>query len=122
MSEDDGSAGQRLRAGLDAALAREAEKLGQPLRWDEREQHHIDAAVRAAGHVEALQRLLDVELGGERRAAVETKLTAEIRLQDHTVSEHLGRLQLGELQPLKSPQHRDAARERWGVQRPKRGA
>src|SRR6476619_6854479 len=109
MSEDDCSAGQRLRAGLDAALARESEKLGQPLRWDEREQHHIDAAVRAADHVEQLQRLLDAELEAERRASVVTKLTAEIRLQDHTVSEHLGRIQLQELQPTKSPQHRDAA-------------
>jgi hypothetical protein len=122
MAVGDVSAGQQLRAGLDGALARESDKLGQPLRWDEREQHHIDAAVRAANHVEQLEGLLAAEFEGEKRAAVVTKLTAEIRLQDHTVSEHLGRIQLGELQPTKSPQHRQAARQRWGAERPKRGA
>ena len=46
--------GSDLRAALDAALARESQRVGQPLRWDEREQQHVDAAVQAAAHVEAL--------------------------------------------------------------------
>lgn len=64
MSESAVSAGQRLSAALDGALQREADRLGQRLRWDEREQHHIDTAVRAADHVELLQQLLHDELGG----------------------------------------------------------
>ena len=71
--------GSELRAALDAALARESQRCGQPLRWDEREQQHVDAAVQAAKHVEALQQLLDEELGGERRPTTVVKLTSEIR-------------------------------------------
>ena len=51
--------GFELRAALDAALARESQRCGQPLKWDEREAQHVDAAVRAAEHVDALQELLD---------------------------------------------------------------
>lgn len=112
-----------LRAALDAALARESQRCGQPLRWDEREQQHVDAAVQAAEHVEALQQLLDDELGGERRPTTVVKLMSEIRLQQHAIAEHLGRVQIGDLVPLKSPQHQAAAVSRWGANRPKkRGA
>jgi hypothetical protein len=110
----------RLRAALDAALVRESERCGQPLRWDEREAQHVDAAVRAADHVEALQRLLDDELAGERRPSIVVKLTAEIRLQDHVISEHLGRIQIGDLVLFESPQHQAAAVARWGANRPKK--
>ena len=68
MSE---SAGGRLRAALDAALAREFQRCGQPLRWDEREQQQVDAVSHAAEHVEVLQQLLDEEYrrweDGQRR-------------------------------------------------------
>ncbi len=111
-----------LRAALDAALARESQRCGQPLRWDEREQQHVDAAVRSAEHVEALQQLLDDELGGERRPTTVVKLTSEIRLQQHAIAEHLGRIQLGDLAPLKSPQHQAASAARWGANRPNGGS
>lgn len=117
------SAGQRLRADLDAALAREAEKVGRPLRWDEREANHIAAACRAADHIGLLQARLDAETGGEDRASIVVKLAAEIRQQDRCIGEHLARLQLDEFAPPgKSHQHRAAALGRWGAQRPKRGA
>lgn len=114
------SAGERLRADLDAALARESEKVGRPLRWDEREVSHIAAACRAADHVGLLQARLDAEVcGGEDRASIVVKLVAEIRNQDRSIGEHLAWLQLDEFAPpAKSPQHRAAALSRWGAQRP----
>ena len=42
------TAGGRLVADLDAALAEVSKNLGKPLSWDEREQHKIEAAARAA--------------------------------------------------------------------------
>lgn len=115
--------GPELRAAWDAALARESPRCGQPLRWDEREQQHVDAAVQAAEHMETLQQLLDEELGGEPRPTTVVKLTSEIQLQQHAIGEHLGRIQIGDLAPLKSPQHQAAAVARWGANRPKkRGA
>ena len=51
------------------------------------------------------------------------KLTSEIRLQQHAIGEHLGRIQIGDLAPVKSLQHQAAAVARWGANRPKkRGA
>ncbi|MGV0718546.1 hypothetical protein ABQE93_24380 [Mycolicibacterium sp. XJ662] len=116
--------GDQLRAGLDAALQRESARIGQPLRWDEREQEHIDAAAQAANHVEALQGLLDAELAGDRRPTTVVKLMAEIRLQRQAISDHLSRLSVGDLAAAgKSQQHRAAAVARWGENRPrKRGA
>lgn len=111
--------GEQLRADLDAALARESERVGRPLRWDEREASHITAACRAADHVALLQARLDAETGGENRASIVVKLAAEIRQQDRSIGEHLSWLQLDEFAPpAKSPQHRSAALSRWGAQRP----
>jgi hypothetical protein len=120
-----GPAGKRLRADLDAALARESDKLGgAPLRWDEREQQHIDAAMRAADHVAKLERILNAELAREEvRPTALVKLAGEIRLQDRAIGEHLGHLKLDEFAPSTSAQHRAAARARWGADRAKlRGA
>jgi hypothetical protein len=51
------SAGDDLRAALDAALAREAKAVGRSsLVFDEREQAHADAAAEAADAVEILDR------------------------------------------------------------------
>lgn len=113
------SVAERLRASLDAALARESQRIGQPVRWDEREQHHVDAACLAAVHVDALQRLLDDELAGERRPTTVVKLTSEIRLQQQAIGDHLRRVQLDGVVP-KSAQHQAAASARWGQNRPKR--
>ncbi|HUH69664.1 MAG TPA: hypothetical protein VLZ05_12840 [Mycobacterium sp.] len=42
------TAGATLRRQLDGALARESERTGTQLRWDEREAHHVASAARAA--------------------------------------------------------------------------
>lgn len=112
------TAGETLRAAIDAALAREGEKLGQPgLCWDEREQQHVDAACRAADAVEMLDQQIAAERAGEDRGSLIVKYLAERRLQDDKVSEHLKWIQLDEFAPLKSPQHVAAAQTRWGEQR-----
>jgi hypothetical protein len=117
------TAGEQLRAAIDAALAREGEKLGQPgLCWDEREQQHVDAACRAADAVELLDQQIATERTGEGRGSLIVKYLAERRLQDDKVSEHLKWIQLDEFAPLKSPQHVAAAQTRWGErQRGRRG-
>ncbi|OBH55473.1 hypothetical protein [Mycobacterium sp. E2479] len=116
------SAGQQLRAALDAALKRESKKLGQPVRWDERERQHVDAACRAADAVELLDQRITAEQAGEQRGSIIVKYLAERRLQDDKVSEHLRWLQLDEFAPLKSPQHVAAGQARWaGVQRGRKG-
>ena len=116
------SAGDQLRADLNAALTREAEHVGRPLKWDEREATHIAAACRAADHIALLQGRLDAETCGENRASIVVKLAAEIRQQDRCVGEHLAWLQIDEFAPpAKSRQHRAAAQARWGAPRPKRG-
>ncbi|RUP07131.1 MAG: hypothetical protein EKK34_00560 [Mycobacterium sp.] len=73
-------AGKALRARLNTALLREGDKLGKRLAWDEREAHHVDAACRAADHVESLQRRLNEETDGQNKATIVVQLTAEIRL------------------------------------------
>jgi hypothetical protein len=116
------TAGKQLRADLEGALAREAQKLGKPIRWDEREQHHIDAACRARDAVELLDARIAAEQSGEDRGTMIVKYLAERRLQDDKVSEHLKWLQLEQFAPLKSPQHAAAGAARWaGVQRGRKG-
>jgi hypothetical protein len=70
--------------------------------------------------VAVLQGLLDDELCGERRPTTVVKLTSEIRLQQHAIAEHLGRIKIGDLDPVKSAQHQSAAVARWGANRPKK--
>jgi hypothetical protein len=117
------TAGQRLRAGIDAALGRERLTLGKPnLEFDEREGQHLDAACRAADAVELLDRRIAEELAGENRGSMVVKYLSERRLQDDKVSEHLKWLQLEEFAPLKSPQHVAAGQNRWAsVQRGRKG-
>jgi hypothetical protein len=116
------TAGEQLRADLDAALAREAQTLGKPIRWDERELHHIAAACRARDAVELLDARILAEQSGEDRGTMIVKYLAERRLQDDKVSEHLKWLQLEQFAPAKSPQHVAAGAARWsGVQRGRKG-
>ena len=51
------SAGAKLRADLDAALARAGEELGHALEFDEAERHVIDQAVQAADRAEEIRAL-----------------------------------------------------------------
>ncbi|WP_131816259.1 hypothetical protein [Mycolicibacterium porcinum] len=118
------TASSKLRTEVDAALRREAERLGVPtLTWTAKELHHIEAACRAADHRAELQRVLAVELArpeDEIRVASITRLSTEIRLLDVGVGEHLGKLGIAELKPDHA-QQRAASQARWGaVKRPKR--
>jgi hypothetical protein len=116
------SAGRQLRSALNSALARESQQLGKLIRWDEREQQHIDAACRAADAVELLDQRIADEMAGERRGTMIVKYLAERRLQDDKVGEHLKWIQLEQFAPLKSPQHAAAGAARWaGVQRGRKG-
>lgn len=117
------TAGERLRADLDAAMDRERAQLGQPaLEWDEREAQHIAAACRAADAVELLDERIAAERAGEDRASILVKCLAERRLQDDKVSEHLKYLQLEQFTPLKNPHRVAGGHARWdGVQRGRKG-
>jgi hypothetical protein len=110
-------AGKLLAAQLDAALQREADKLGKSLIWDEREAHHAGAACQAADHVELLQKRLDDEFAGDGRPTILVQLTSEIRLLNKQIGEHLRLLPLTDLVLAKSPQHARAASARWGAKR-----
>lgn len=117
------TAGNRLRNALDAALERESKSVGRQLRWDEREAAHIEAACRAADHVELLQARLAEEAAVDNRANSIVRLTSEVRMQDRAVGEHLAYLQLAEFAPTpKSARHQAAVRVRWGAERKQRGA
>jgi hypothetical protein len=115
------TAAERVRAGLDAALADAGRQIGATLEWDAREREHVEAAIAAAEVVDVLDELLTAEREGERRPSMIVKLAAEQRLQRLAVSEHLRRLNLDTLAPEQgSRQHSEAARARWGAERPKR--
>ena len=74
---------------FDAALQRQSEAAGHPLKWDEREQQRVDSACAAADHVEELQKLLAEELDGERRASVVANLMKECRMQRQAIANHM---------------------------------
>jgi hypothetical protein len=115
---DDGpvsTAGSALRQQLDDALARESQRAGTQLRWDELEAHHVASAVRAADNRARLQRLLAAELrrGDDVRPSTVARLSSEIRLLDVAIGHHLRELHVEGL-VAKSGQHARAARARWG--------
>jgi hypothetical protein len=110
------TAGGRLMADLDAALAEASASLGKPLAWDEHEQHEIAAAAQAANRCEILQQQLDAEVDGENRPDVVVKLSAEMRLLDEAITDHLGRVHIGPGM-AKSQFHQRAVNARWDRRR-----
>ena len=106
------TAGGRLMADLDAALAEASANLGKPLTWDEHEQHEIAAAARAANRCEILQQQLDAEVAGENRLDVVVKLSAEMRLLDKAITDHLEHVHIGPV-VAKSQRHQRAVNARW---------
>lgn len=117
-------AGKRLRAELDAALARQGEAEGVSLVFDLGEMAHVMAACQNADHAELLQRRLDEEVAGQNRPTILVQLTGAIRLANKAVGEHLALIGLAELAPLqKSRSNSDAGRAdaaaRWGHDRPR---
>ncbi|MEZ0355496.1 hypothetical protein [Mycobacterium sp. SA01] len=114
------SAGERLRAEMDAALRRASEELGQPadqpLEWTEQEAAALEAACAAADRAEALQVVFDTEKAGENRPMLLVKVSAELRALDRQVVDLLGKVNPG-IGAAVSPRHQKAARGRWGVAR-----
>lgn len=111
------TAGGRLRAALDAALAAEAASTGRPgLAFDDRELGRIAAACTAADRAEELERLLGAELGSDEcRGSLVVKLAAEQRQQLAAVNDNLKWLDLAEFAALPpSPQHSAAGRRGGG--------
>lgn len=106
------SAGEKLRADLDQALAHAAQERG-PLEFDEIEKLAIDRAVIAADRAEALRRVFAEEIAGERRSSVLTRLSAEARQLDRTAVDLARSVATGLGAPLKSERHQRAIRARW---------
>ena len=106
------TAGGRLMADLDAALIEASANLGKPLTWDEDERLEIAAAARAANRCEILQQQLDAEVAGENRPDVVVKLSAEMRLWDKAITDHLGRVHIGP-GAAKSQRHQRSVNARW---------
>jgi hypothetical protein len=121
MSTKTTSAGARLRAELNTALAHAAKELGRELEFDEAERHVIDQAVAAADRAEQLQALYNTELARkpEPRLRTVVALAAEMRLSEKAAVDFVARVNLG-LGAAKSPRHVRAAQTRWQNQ-PTRG-
>ena len=118
------TAGAKLRAELDAALARAAEEVGHALEFDEAERHVIDQAAEAADRAEEIRALYRAELAREPepRPRSVVALAAEARLTEKAAVDFVARVKLG-LGAAKSPHRVRAARTRWQAQqRPTRGA
>ncbi|MGV0699147.1 hypothetical protein [Mycolicibacter sinensis] len=118
----DVTAGEQLRADIDAAVARASAELGQPLRFDEREARAVAAAVRAADTIALLERLMAAEAATEApNTSVITKMAAEARQQDRHLGECLARLDLPSwaVKGGKSPRHAAMAQARWGGSGPR---
>jgi hypothetical protein len=108
------SAGERLRADLDAALAHAGKEFGRELEFDEAERHVIEQAADAADRAEEIGSLYRAELARdpEPRLRSVVALAAEMRLQQKQAVDLVARVNLG-LGAAKSPRHVRAARTRW---------
>jgi len=107
------TAGQQLRADMDAALARASRDLGQPLEFSEVERHTLARAAAAADRCDELRRLWEAELSRPQpRATSAANLAAELRLTEKAVVDLLARVNLG-VGPAKSERHQRAAHARW---------
>lgn len=106
------TAGQRLRETFDEALDQASQQLGKRLTWDEHELQALAAAASAADRRDELQRVYRDELAGEQRPPALVKLSAELRLLDKAVADHLGRVRIG-VGVAKSERHQRAVNARW---------
>jgi hypothetical protein len=107
------SAGQQLRADMDAALARAGRDLGTELEFSDVEKHTLARAASAADRCEQIRRLWQAELDRpEPRATSAANLAGELRLTEKAVVDLLTRVTLG-TGPAKSDRHQRAARSRW---------
>jgi len=121
MSADtDLAAGQALRKQFDDALDKASKKLGQRLQWDEHELHALTAACNAADRRAELKQAFAAELAGDKRPAILVKLSAELRLLDKAIVDHLSRIRIG-TGVAKSERHQRAVNARWRYRDEQRG-
>jgi uncharacterized protein YqiB (DUF1249 family) len=107
------SAGARLRAALDKALARAANDQGlAALEFTEVEQGLVNTAVEMADWAQRLKAVRDAELAGQARPTTLVRLSAEVRRCEQMAHDLVARINFG-VDVAKSPQHQRAARERW---------
>ncbi|OBK77577.1 hypothetical protein A5651_04090 [Mycobacterium sp. 1274761.0] len=97
---------------FDQALDRASQQLGKRMAWDEHEVEALTAAARAADRRDELQQVYSGELAGDGRPAMLVKLSAEMRMLDKAVADHLGGVRIG---PgiAKSERHQRAVNARW---------
>ncbi|UUO01692.1 hypothetical protein M4D79_25525 [Mycolicibacterium novocastrense] len=106
------TAGQRLRDSFDRALDRASKQLDMRLMWEEHELAALLAAASAADRRDELQRVYRDELAGDRRPTMLVKLSAEMRLLDKAIGDHLGHVRIGP-GVAKSERHQRAVNARW---------
>jgi hypothetical protein len=107
------TAGAKLRADLDTALARAAQEQGlAALEFSELERGLIDSAADGADWTDKLKGLRDAELAGDATPTTLVKLSAEIRHCERQVHDLVARVNFG-VGAAKSPQHQRAANARW---------
>lgn len=107
-----GSAGDRLRADLDAALAHASKAAGQPLEYSEIERAAIARAVATADRAEVLRERFDEALDDGTKVTSLASLSAAILACDRAVVDLLNKVN-PELGPPKSQRHVKAGRARW---------
>lgn len=110
------SAGDRLRAQIQAALAYAEEQRGIQLEFDEIDAERIVRAVAAADDAERLRELWLEEVTGDRRHTVMASLRSEARLLDTMALKLMAEVVKG-LSVSKDRQRQQAARARWGAER-----
>lgn len=111
------TAGQKLRARLDAAL----EARGAGWEWTQYDEEVIDSAARHADRAQELQSVYDAELAGQRRASSLARLGAEIRHHERRVIELIVVVTAPEELP-KSARHQAAVNARWRRKREREAA
>jgi hypothetical protein len=91
------TAGQKLRADLDAPLRHASAEPGRELEFDEAERHVIDHATAAADRAEEMTALHRAELVRKPapRPTALVKLSAEIRLCEKQAVDFTARVKLG---------------------------
>jgi hypothetical protein len=104
--------GQRLCEQFGTALERASQRIGKRLQYDEHETEALNAAAAAADRRAELELIYRNELTGAARATLLVKLSAEMRLLDKCVTDHLARVRIGP-GVAKSERHQRAVNARW---------
>ena len=119
---DGQTAGQRLLATFNAALAAASAEQGVTLAWSAHEQQRISAAVELADRAERIDAMIEAELAAaEPKPSTVAKLSAESRLLKRAVADHLSWVKIGP-GAAKSERHQRAVAARWDRHHQRRAA